>query len=257
MKNMKENNKETWFKEGGIWWDLKGEEEPTRQRAEEAFQARGQPVQRPWGERIRRPDIGRKSTELEQKEQGEMVGGGAWSLGCLQEAPRRHHSVLGKRVTCLAYEEAVGWTQWERLRKPARRQVVQSATAPGGSVSTGFQEGLLLCRCGVNTRGISTSYLPLTGNTHQTHKVTETAISQLKSNLETEVFRSASWSMQTLLFKKKKIFFFGCTVRFAGSVLWPGLNLCPWQWKCWVLTTGTPGIPQTPVFLASPWRAGS
>lgn len=74
-------------------------------------------------------------------------------------------------------------------------------------MSTGFQEGLLLCRCGVNTRGISTSYLPLTGNTHQTHKVTVTAISQLKSNLETEVFRSVSWSMQTLLFKKKKFFF--------------------------------------------------
>ena len=162
MKNMKENNKETWFKEGGIWWDLKGEEEPTRQRAEEAFQARGQPVQRPWGERIRRPDIGRKSTELEQKEQGEMVGGGAWLLGCPQEAPRRHHSVLGERVTCLAYEETLPLLFWSSGLNTVG-EAEEASREASGSVSN--------CTWGVSVHRVPGGLVPVqTWSEHTWHQ---------------------------------------------------------------------------------------
>ena len=37
-------------------------------------------------------------------------------------------------------------------------------------------------------------------------------------------------------------FFFGHTARFVGSYFPDqGLNACPWEWKCWIWTTGSPG----------------
>ena len=114
---------------------------------------------------------------------------------------------------CLAYEERLPLLLWSSGLNTAGEAKEASWDASSsvckctwGSASTGFQEGLFLCRRGVNTGGISTSYLPLMGNTYQIHKVVVTAVSQLKSNPETGVFRSASWSIQTLLLKK--IFFF-------------------------------------------------
>ena len=45
------------------------------------------------------------------------------------------------------------------------------------------------------------------------------------------------------------LFIFACCA--AGRILapWPGIEPRSWQWKCWILTPGPPGIPSYYVFL--------
>ena len=60
----------------------------------------------------------------------------------------------------------------------------------------------------------------------------------------------------SLLFSNLNVFLFVCFVLFLAMVhvgiLVPdqGLNLCPLQWKCGVLTTGLPGKSQMFLFFS-------
>ena len=118
---------------------------------------------------------------------------------------------------------AVGWTQQERPRKPAGMQVVQSATAPGGQHP---QDSRRACSCADVGWTRVASALP-TCPSRVTH--IRSTKSSWQQYLNWNPIRRQGFSDQLLgackpFYLKNFFFSFCCTVRFAGSVPWPGIE---------------------------------
>lgn len=161
MKKIMENNGgKTRYKEGAVWYGLKGKEEPSRHKAGEgAFQARKQHVQRPWGEREAgelRQRGGRRSGS--RKAKAGVVGSGEGR----QSLDQVWIQGQGEDPEELYTDTATWWKHlltasfWWHMQSQGQRHP------------------------GLHGRAYLSNW-----------KDTVTAVPQLKSNLETGVFRAA------------------------------------------------------------------